>query len=62
MNNQSLLGDVRVLGVTVFLAGPYTLLNLARLGAEVTGIDAVEKNIKNLTIICLLDLLKGLKV
>ena len=34
MNNQSLLGDVRVLGVTVFLAGPYTLLNLARLGAE----------------------------
>ena len=34
MNKDSMLGDIRVLGVTVFQAGPYTLLNLARLGAE----------------------------
>lgn len=28
------LSGIRVLGVTVYLAGPYTLVNLARLGAE----------------------------
>ena len=39
MNNESLLGDIRVLGVTVFLAGPYTLLNLARLGAESNKVE-----------------------
>jgi crotonobetainyl-CoA:carnitine CoA-transferase CaiB-like acyl-CoA transferase len=29
------LHDIRVLSVTVFLAGPFLSMNLARLGAEV---------------------------
>ena len=33
-NAMEPLSGIRVLGVTVYLAGPYTLVNLARLGAE----------------------------
>ena len=33
-NIMSPLSGIRVIGVTVYLAGPYTLVNLARLGAE----------------------------
>jgi len=33
------LKDVRVLGVTVFLAGPYCSMNLARFGAEVIKVE-----------------------
>ena len=33
-NVMAPLSGIRVLGVTVYLAGPYTLVNLARLGAE----------------------------
>ena len=38
-NIFSPLSDLRVLGVTVFLAGPYTMVNLARLGAEVIKVE-----------------------
>ena len=33
------LRDVRVLAVTVYLAGPFCAMNLARLGAEVIGVE-----------------------
>ena len=33
-NIMSPLSGIRVIGVTVYLAGPYTLVNLARLGAD----------------------------
>lgn len=33
------LAGVRVLGVTVFLAGPFTIVNLARLGAEAIKVE-----------------------
>jgi hypothetical protein len=33
------LHDLRVLGVTVFLAGPFLCMNLARLGAEVIKVE-----------------------
>jgi formyl-CoA transferase len=33
------LHDLRILGVTVFLAGPFLCMNLARLGAEVIKVD-----------------------
>jgi formyl-CoA transferase len=33
------LSDIRVLGVTVYLAGPYTMMSLARLGAEAIKIE-----------------------
>lgn len=33
------LKDIRVLAVTVFLAGPYTSMNLARFGAEVIKVE-----------------------
>ena len=38
-NVMSPLSDIRVLGVTVYLAGPFTLMNLARLGAEAIKIE-----------------------
>ena len=37
------LKDIRVLSVTVFLAGPYLSMNLARMGAEVIKIEVPEK-------------------
>ncbi len=37
------LHDIRVLGVTVFLAGPFLCMNLARLGAEVIKIEVPER-------------------
>ena len=36
---MSPLSDVRVLGVTVYLAGPFTLMNLARLGADAIKVE-----------------------
>ena len=33
------LGDIRVLSVTVFLAGPFLSMTLARFGAEVIKIE-----------------------
>ena len=33
------LSDIRVLGVTVYLAGPFTMMNLARLGAECIKVE-----------------------
>ena len=33
------LSDIRVLAITGFLAGPYTSMNLARMGAEVIKIE-----------------------
>ena len=36
------LHDIRVLGVTVFLAGPFLCMNLARLGAEVIKVEDVR--------------------
>jgi len=37
------LKDIRILSVTVFLAGPYLSMNLARMGAEVIKIEVPEK-------------------
>ena len=37
------LDDLRVLGVTVFLAGPYLSMNLARMGAEVIKVEVPGK-------------------
>ncbi|ETW94640.1 MAG: hypothetical protein ETSY1_33990 [Candidatus Entotheonella factor] len=37
------LHDIRVLGVTVFLAGPFLCMNLARFGAEVIKIEVPER-------------------
>ena len=37
------LDDLRVLGVTVFLAGPYLSMNLARMGAEVIKVEIPGK-------------------
>mgnify|MGYP003327394711 CR=1 FL=1 len=36
------LAGLRVLGVTVYLAGPFTLVNLARLGAEAIKVEVPE--------------------
>ncbi|ETX07190.1 CaiB/BaiF CoA transferase family protein [Candidatus Entotheonella palauensis] len=37
------LHDIRVLGVTVFLAGPFLCMNLARFGAEVIKIEVPKR-------------------
>ena len=33
------LSDIRVLAVTVYLAGPFCAMNLARMGAEVIKVE-----------------------
>ncbi len=37
--SMSPLSDLRVLGVTVYLAGPFAMMNLARLGAECIKVE-----------------------
>ena len=39
LNVMAPLKDIRVLGVTVYLAGPFMMMNLARLGAEAIKVE-----------------------